>query len=223
MNQDIMNDIKVYLNEFPSFLKNLLKNPLGHVEREVHMDLLKTILFGFLIEAGTNTLYSIAILNISGIASSLIFSPIQTMMVIAFVSFLVWFILDRIGFSQITFLSVFKLIVIAEMLTSIVAVPVMVALAYVKSVDLIYIASALLILVKAFLVYRGFSKQFQLSDKRAFTIVGIFTVIFLAPIISDFFDGFSMRREVRDRQKLHEIQMEQSIEELEKELGGEEE
>ncbi|MES2768827.1 MAG: hypothetical protein V4596_06735 [Bdellovibrionota bacterium] len=222
MNQDIMNDIKIYLNEFPQFLKRLLKDPFGHIDREVSMDWIKIVLFGFLVEAGTSTLYSIAILNLSGITSSLIFSPIQTLMVIAFISFLVWFILDRIGFSQITFLSIFKVIVIAEMLISIVALPIMIALAYVKSVDFIYITAALLILAKSYLVYRGFSKQFQLSDKRALGIVGAFTVILLAPIISDFFDGYSMRRDVRDKQKLHEIQMEQSIEELEKELGGEE-
>ncbi len=222
MNQDIMNDIKIYLNEFPQFMKRLLKDPFGHIDREVSMDWIKIILFGFLVEAGTSTLYSVAILNLSGITSSLIFSPIQTLMVIAFISFLVWFILDRIGFSQITFLSIFKVIVIAEMLISIVALPIMIALAYVKSVDLIYITAALLILAKSYLVHRAFSKQFQLSDKRALGIVGAFTVILLAPIISDFFDGYSMRRDVRDKQKLHEIQMEQSIEELEKELGGEE-
>lgn len=223
MNQDVMNQIKIYLNEFPNFVKGLLKDPFGHIDREVHMDWIKIILFGFLVEAGTNTLFSIAILNISGIATSLIFSPIQTLMVIGFVSFLVWFILDRIGFSQITFLSIFKLIVIAEMLMSFVALPVVIAMAYIKSVDLIYLTSAALILAKAYLVYRGFSKQFQLSEKRALTIVGIFTLIFIAPVISDFFNGFSTRRDIRDRQKLHEIQMEQSIEELEKELGGEDE
>lgn len=220
MNQDIMNDIKLYLNQFPEFVKRLLKDPFAHVDREVSMDWIKIILFGFLVEAATGTLYSIAILNISGIAGSLIFSPIQTLMVIGFISFLVWFVLDRIGFSQITFLSIFKLIVIAEMLTSIVGLPIMIILAYIKSVDLIYITAALLILAKSYLVYRGFSKQFQIADRRALGIVGVFTVILLAPIISDFFDGYSMRRNVRDKQKLHEIQMEQSIEELEKELGG---
>lgn len=220
MNQDVMNQIKIYLNEFPNFVKGLLKDPFAHIDREVSMDWIKIILFGFLVEAGTGTLYSIAILNISGIAGSLIFAPIQTLMVIGFLSFLVWFILDRMGFSQISFLSIFKVIVIAEMLISIVVLPIMIVLAYVKSLDLIYITAALLILAKSYLVYRAFTKQFHLSEKRALTIVGIFTLIFIAPVISDFFNGFSMRRDVRDRQKLHEIQMEQSIEELEKELGG---
>lgn len=222
MNQDVMNQIKAYLNEFPEFVKKLLKDPFAHVDREVHMDWIKIILFAFLVEAGTGTLFSIAILNLSGIASSLIFSPIQTLVVIGFLSFLVWFILDRIGFSQVTFQSIFKLIVMVEMIMSFVALPIVIVMAYIKSVDLIYLTSAALILAKAYLIYRGFSKQFQLSEKRALTIVGIFTLIFIAPVISDFFSGFSMRREIRDRQKLHEIQMEQSIEELEKELGGDE-
>lgn len=220
MNQDVMNLIKIYLNEFPQFLKNLLRDPMGPIDREVSMDWTKIILYGFLIEAATNTLYSLAILNISGIAGSLIFSPVQTLMVIGFVSFLIWFILDRIGFTQTTMLAIFRVIVIAEMLTSIIAVPIMTALAYVKSLDLIYIASATLIVAKAYLVYRAFSKQFQISNKRAFSIVGIFTLILLAPIVSDFFDGYSIRKQVRDTKKLHEIQMEQSIDELEKELGG---
>lgn len=222
MNQDVMNQLKVYLNQFPDFVKGLLKDPFAHIDREPVMDWMKIILFGFLVEAATGTLYSIAILNVSGIAGSLIFAPIQTLMVIGFVSFIVWFVLDRMGFSQITFLSIFKLIVISEMLISIVGLPVMIVLAHIKSLDLIYIASALIILAKSYLVYRGFTKQFQIADRKTLTIVGIFTVILLAPIISDFINGFSMRRDVRDRQKLHEIQMEQSIEELEKELGGSE-
>jgi hypothetical protein len=219
MNQDVMNLIKIYLNEFPQFFKNLLRNPFVFVDREVPMDWTKIILYGFLIEAGTNTLYSLAILNISGIAGSLIFSPIQTLMVIGFISFLIWFVLDRIGFTQ-SVLAIFRVIVVAEMLTSIIAVPVMIALAYIKSLDLIYIASALWVLAKAYLVFRALSRQFQLSNKRAFSIVGIFTIIFLAPIVSDFFDGFSMRKQVRATEKLQQIQMEQSIDELEKELGG---
>lgn len=219
MNQDVINQIKIYLNEFPQFFKSLVKHPFDHIDREIPMDWIKILLFGFLIEAGTNTLYSVAILNFAGIGGSLIFSPIQILMVIAFVSFLIWFVLDRIGF-QVPMLAIFRIIVIAEMLTSILAAPIMIALAYIKSVDLIYIAQALIILAKAYLVYRGFSRQLQLSNKRAFSIVGVFTVILLAPIISDFFDGYSMRKQFRANQKLHEIQMEQSIEELEKELGG---
>lgn len=220
MNPDVMNLIKIYLNEFPQFFKSLLKNPFGPIDREIPMDWTKIILYGFLIEAGTNTLYSLAILNISGIAGSLIFSPVQTLMVIGFISFLIWFALDRVGFTQSSVLAIFRVIVIAEMLTSIVAVPIMIVLAYVKSLDLIYAASAALILAKAYLVFRAFSRQFQLSNKRAFLIVGLFTIILLAPIASDFFDGFSMRKQVRATQKLHQIQMEQSIDELEKELGG---
>src|SRR5690606_30670388 len=104
MNQDLMNQIKLYLNEFPAFLKGLLKKPMDHIDREPYMDLVKVLLYGFLIEAITNTIYSISILNISGIATSLIFSPIQTMMIVAFVSFLIWFALDRIGFNETTFL-----------------------------------------------------------------------------------------------------------------------
>lgn len=220
MNQEILNQIKLYLNEFPHFMKGLLKDPFGHVDREVSMDLIKAVLFSFLVEALTNTLYTIAILNIGGIATSLIFSPVQVLVIIAFISFLIWFVLDKAGFARVDFLAIFKVIVIAEMLISIVALPIMIALAYIKSVDLIYIASALLILAKAYIVYRGFTKQLQLSDKRAFSIVGVFTVIFLAPIVTSFFDGYSMRKQIRDNKKLHEMQMEQSIEELEKELGG---
>lgn len=221
MNQDVMNQIKAYLNEFPNFFKNLLKDPAGHIDRDVSMDWIKVILYGFLIEAGTNTAYSIAILNFGGIGGSLIFSPVQTLIVIGFMSFITWFFLDRVGFSQVNFLSIFKIIVVAEMLVSILALPIMIVLAYTKSVDLIYITSALLIVAKAYIVYRSFTRQLQMADKRALTIVGVFAVIFLAPVISSFFDGYSMRSKIRDNKKLHEIQMEQSIEELEKELGGE--
>lgn len=220
MNQDVLNQIKLYLNQFPDFMKGLLQNPFGHVDRDTSMDWIKALLYGFLVEAITNTAYSIAILNFGGIAGSLIFSPVQTLIIIAFISFLVWFALDRVGF-KIDYLAIFKVIIIAEMLISILALPIMITLAYVKSVDLIYIASALLILAKSYIVYRGFTKQLQMADKRAFAIVGIFTVIFLAPLISNFFDGYSVRSRIRDNKKLHEIQMEQSIEELEKELGGE--
>lgn len=221
MNQDVLNQIKIYLNEFPKFLKDLLQNPMEYIDNDVYMDWLKLLLFGYIIEAATNTAYSIMILNFSGIAGSLIFSPIQTLVVIAFLSFIIWFILDRAGFSKLNYISIFKLLVFAEMLVSIAAVPILVVLAYLKSVDLIYIASALLILAKSYLVYRGFNKQFQLAERRALAIVGIITVILLAPVISGFFDGYSMRKNIRDSKKLQEIQMEESIEELEKELGGE--
>ncbi len=221
MNQEVLNQIKLYLNEFPHFMKGLLKDPFGHVDRDVPMEWVKVVLYGYLVEALTNTLYTVAILNLGGIASSLIFSPVQTLVIIGFVSFLVWFVLDKAGFAQVQFLSIFKIIVIAEMLISLVALPVMVALAYIKSVDLIYVVSILLILAKATLVYRGFTRQLMMADKRAFSIVGIFTVIFMAPLLMSFFEGYSVRKQIRDNKKLHEMQMEQSIEELEKELGGE--
>lgn len=221
MNQDVINLIKEYLNEFPNFLKSFLKKPISYIDNEPNMDWIKVLLYGFLVEAITNTAYSIGVLHISGIAASLIFSPIQTLIVIAFLSFIVWFILDRIGFSQIQFLSIFKIIVFSEIIISVFAMPIMIVLAHIKSLDLIYIMSALIILGKSYLVYRGFTGQLQLANKRALMIVGVFTVFFIAPVISNFFDGFSMRQQIRDNQRLHEIQMEQSIEELEKELGGE--
>jgi hypothetical protein len=219
MNQELLNDIKMYLNEFPDFFKNLMRNPTEHIDREVHFDWVKILLYGFLVVAITNTTYSLAILNVSGIANSFIFSPIQTLMIIGIMSFLIWFVLDRAGFAH-SILSIFKLLVFSEMLMCIAAVPVLVVLAYVKSLDLIYIAQALIILGKAYLVFRGFNIQFQLSTKRAFAIVGIFTVFLLGPVISDFSDGYSIRKQVRDSKKLQDIQMEQSIDQLEKELGN---
>src|SRR5690606_32377003 len=119
---------------------------------EPNMDLVKVLLYGFLIEAITNTIYSISILNISGIATSLIFSPIQTMMIVAFVSFLIWFALDRIGFNETTFLHIFRILVVAEIIVSIIATPVMITSAYVKSVDFIYLASMAIIIGKAYLI-----------------------------------------------------------------------
>jgi hypothetical protein len=219
MNQDVMNQIKIYLNEFPDFFKNLLKNPTEYIDREVSFDWVKITLYGYLVTALTQTAFSLAILNIGGLADSIIFYPIQTLIVIGFISFLVWFVLDRAGFSH-SILSIFKLLVFAQMLMGLAAVPIMVVLLYIKSLDLLYIAQALIVAGKAYLVYRGFNKQFQLSEKRAFAIVGIFTIFLLAPIISNFSDGYSMRKQVRNTKKLQDMQMEQSIDQLEKELGS---
>jgi hypothetical protein len=219
VNQDVMNQIKIYMNEFPDFFKNLLRNPTDHIDREVAFDWLKTVLYGYLVIALSQTAFSIAVLNLGGLADSIIFYPIQALIVIGFMSFLIWFVLDRAGISR-SILSIFKLLVFAQMLMGLAAVPIMVTLAYVKSLDLIYIAQALIVLGKAYLVYRGFNKQFQLSQKRAFAVVGIFTIFLLGPIVSNFFDGYNIRKQVRDTKKLQDIQMEQSIDQLEKELGN---
>ncbi len=221
MNQDLINQFKLSLSEFPTFLKGLLKRPMDYIDREPDLDLVKVCLYIFLIEAITNIAATVFALRFSGILTSLIFSPVQVLLIVAFISLVIWFVLDKLGYSQLTFLQVFKVFAIAQMLMSIVATPVWIVLGYVRSADLNFIASILIILGTSYLIYRGLIRQLVIPQKRAAVIVGILTFIFLAPQLTSFFSGYSVRRQVRDKQKIHEIQMEQSIEELEKELGGE--
>jgi hypothetical protein len=217
---EFVNQLKSALNEFPQFFKNFVRHPFTYIDQQTPFQWAQILLFTFLVEAIVNVVYNVAILNAAGIASSLIFFPVQTLVIIGLLSFVLSFIFEKMSFLQISFFMIFKLLCFVEMAVRIFVLPVAIFLYYFKNFESIYALLAFVVFARGYLAYRGFSRQFQLPNKKAMGVISIFVILFLVQPVSKFVEGFRANQEARQARHMHEQQMEKSIEEIEKDLGA---
>lgn len=216
--KDILNKIKFELTNFPAFLKDILKHPFNYISFEVPFDWIKILLFTFLVEAITGLIYTMGILHFSGLVSALIFNPIQTLIIISFVSFILWLLFDRLGFIQLEYIKVFKLLACIEIVISLYAVLPVTILFMLKSYIVYHAVAVVIILAKSYLLFVGFDKQFNLSKKRSLLIVGVLTLLFVIPAIGDFRESYNNYQQRSKVRKNFESQNEQSADIIKQEL-----
>lgn len=216
---ELLNRIKSEIYQFPQVAKYFFKNPVRYFDNSTSMDWVQLLLITFIAESVIGLVYSLGTLSLGGVIGSIVFDPIKVLVVIALISFVVWLIFDKLGLQRIQFISIYRVIALAEIIVSVYLVLPMVVLFHLKSFYGFFIFSIAGILAKAYFVMRGFDKQLQIKTKTAGAIVGGFLVLFLAPLISDFLDSYKDYEQKRQFEKNYELQTEDAIKEIEKDLG----
>ncbi len=203
-------------------LKRVVKAPFNYIDYQQPISLKQILVFVFLVEAFCATLFNVFTLHMrsANLITGLIYAPIQVLVFIAFLSFILSFIFERFELSNATFLQIFKLLGFAEIIGLVFSLPFLIVFYYIKFLDLFYLLSILILLAKAYLVFRGLDRQIQLKRNINLSLVAAATIILVLPALSSYRQSYQIRKIKESAQKLHEKQMEKSISELEKELGG---
>ncbi len=223
MNQkEYWDRIKLELNRFPAFLKSLVKRPLQYVDSRSNFDWTQILLYTFLVQACVQVVLDVLTLNLRAILGSLIFVPIQTLVIVGFFAFAIWFVLDRFHYTTASFLDFFKAIAFIEMIVSVFAVLLIVVAHFLKIFELFYVIRIGVVLVKCILFYRALTRQLAVNPKRSFAVTGFLALIFLLPHTLDFMDQFNERYRIRAHKKQEDRQMEESIKAIEQEFNTEE-
>lgn len=222
MNQkELLERLKTDIYNFPEFLKSLIKKPLKYVDTSYPCDWILIVLYCYLVEALTQVIFSVFLLNFSGILGSLIFGPMQMLVILGFLSFVLWLVFDKLGFSRITVLDIFKSLAFIEMIVSLFVLPVLIVASYIPLFELPYLLESLIIAAKAFLLYRVLSRQFGISNQKSMGVsIGI-AVLFLIPTISGFIENYEDHLSARNKAQYNEQMMEDSIKAIEEEFKKE--
>lgn len=216
--KEILNQIKFQLSQFPDFFKDITKNPMKYVRQDTRFDWVKITLFTFMVSAITSLIYTIGTLNFSGLVGAIIFTPMQTLIIIGFVSFILWLVFDKLGFVHIDYLRVFRLLALTQIIVSIYAVLPITLLFLLRSYTIFHFVAVVLIVAKAYLIYVGFDQQFNVAKKRAVLIVVIMAFVFAAPAVGDFFETYDTYQQQSELRRTFEIQNEQSADIIKQEL-----
>lgn len=219
MNQkELLNRFKNDLNSYPSFFKELIQKPIHVLDSPSRLDWIQIFFYCYLTEALFQTLYNILTFQFSGLFNGILFMPIQVLIIVSFLSFVIWFALDKLKYSHISFFQILKSLSLIQIVSNILLFPLLMISIFIKNFELSFVVHALAILLKCYLLYRVLFQHHKVQAKNSMAIAGCLALLFVLPIVSSFIEDYDDHLSLKQKEQYNEKVMEESIRAIEEEF-----